>query len=77
MMAYCGLKIDLYSLLLAHIADNTAINVYLKTKDAEKGNNPPKRFVELLLNEHKEEEKVKGFDSGVDFDNEWERINNE
>ena len=77
MMAYCGLKIDLYSLLLAHIADNTAINVYLKTKDAEKGINPPKRFVNVLLGNDKEEEQVKGFESGDDFEKEWERINNE
>ena len=77
MMAVSGLKVELNTLLLAHIADNTAINVYLKTKDAEKGINPPKRFVNVLLGNDKEEEQVKGFESGDDFEKEWERINNE
>lgn len=77
MMAINGLEadIDLKTLLLAHIADYSAKNVYMKTKDAEKGINPPKSFVKILMGN--DEEKVKGFESGDDFMKEWERINNE
>ena len=73
MMAINGLKVDLNSLLLAHIADNTAINVYFKTKDAEKGRNRPKSFVKLLTSD--KSEIARGFDSGEDFIKEWNRLN--
>lgn len=76
MMAISGLKVDINTLLLAHIADNSAKNVYFKTRDAEKGKNPPRSFVQLLI-PPKDEEKVKGFDCGDDFNKEWERINHE
>ena len=73
MMAINGLKVDLNSLLLAHIADNTATNVYFKTKDAEKGRNRPKSFVKLLTSD--KSEIARGFDSGEDFIKEWNRLN--
>ena len=73
MMAINGLKVDLNSLLLAHIADNTAINVYFKTKDAETGRNRPKSFVKLLTAD--KSEIARGFDSGDDFIKEWNRLN--
>ena len=68
-----GLKVDLQTLLLAHIVDNTAINIYAKTKDAQTGRNRPKSIVEALT--HDDSEDVKGFDSGADFMEEWRRIN--
>ena len=43
-----GLRVDINMLLLAHIADNTAINVYAKTKDAKSGKNRPTSFVNLF-----------------------------
>lgn len=76
MMAISGLKVEINTLLLAHIADYSAKNVYFKTKDAEKGINPPKSFV-MLLTDNNDEQTVKGFYSGDDFIKEWERINNE
>jgi hypothetical protein len=75
-MAISGIKYDLDTLLLAHIADNTAKNVYFKTKDAVKKRNQPKSFVKILLNT-KEDQKVQGFDTSDDFLTEWERINHE
>lgn len=68
-----GLRVDLKTLLLAHIADNTAYNVYAKTKDAKTGRNKPKSMVEALQKEKKEE--IKLFASGDDFMDEWRRIN--
>ena len=71
-MALNGLKVELDTLLLAHIADNTAINYYLKTKDAENGINQPKSLVKLLTTD--KSEIARGFDCGDDFIKEWNRL---
>ena len=71
-----GLEVDINSLLLAHIADNTAINYWAKTEDARKGKNKPKSLVGLLANKTDESKKLKQFKSGSDFDKEWERLTN-
>ena len=68
-----GLKVDMKTLLLAHIADNTAINVWFKTKDAEHGQNRPPSLARLFT--MKDSEKAKGFDDGDDFIEEWRRLN--
>ena len=73
MLAVNGLKVDINTLLLAQIADKAAINVYFKTKDAEKGKNYPKSFVKLLTMD--KGEIARGFDSGDDFIKEWNRLN--
>lgn len=73
MMAIEGLKVDIKCLLLAHIADNTAINVYAKTEDARKGRNQPKSLVRALTMD--KSEIARGFDSGDDFIKEWNRLN--
>lgn len=74
MMKISGLKVDINTLLLAHIVDNTAINIYFKTKDAEHNRNRPKSFVEIISGKN-EKEQIKGFDSGEDFLSAWEKIN--
>lgn len=70
-----GLRVDIEMLLLAHIVDNTAINIYAKTKDAIKGINKPPSFVELLSKKKETKEKAREFNSGADFDKEWRRLN--
>ena len=70
-----GLKVELTTLLLAHIVDNTATNVYLKTKDAQKGKNRPKSAVELLTKDYDPKEHARKFVTGEDFDKEWRRLN--
>lgn len=67
-----GLRVDMNTLLLARIADNTAINVYLKTKDAKHGRNKPKSITEALTKNPNAE--LKKFRSGEDFLKEWRRI---
>lgn len=74
-MKAVGLEVDINRLLLAHIADNTAINWYLKTKDAEKGENQPKSFVRILTDKIDESKKPKPFRTSADFDAEWRRLN--
>ena len=75
-MAFNGLKVEPQTLLLAHIADNTAINTWFKTKDAETGQNRPKSIVRALCDKDKTEESPT-FETGDDFIKEWERVNNE
>lgn len=70
-----GLNVTLETLLLAHIVDNTATNVYLKTKDALKGRNKPKSVVESLTKKDEPREHARQFLTGEDFDREWRRLN--
>ena len=74
-MKAIGLEVDINCLLLAHIADNTAINWYLKTKDAEKGINQPKSFVRILTEKIDESKTARTFVTSADFDAEWRRLN--
>ena len=74
MMSVNGLKVDLKTLLLAHIADNTAINVWFQTEDGQKGNNRPPSMLRLLSDIKVEKP---GFDSGEDFEKEWRRLTGE
>lgn len=70
-----GVDIDINTLLLAHIVDNTAINVWAKTEDARKGRNRPKSMVKSLVGNGKNADDIQKYDSGDDFMKEWERIN--
>lgn len=70
-----GLEVKIETLLLAHIADSTAINVWAKTKDAEKGQNKPKSLVKVLTEKIDPSKQVKGYTSGQDFDDEWRQLN--
>lgn len=73
-MKASGLSVEVNTLLLAHIADNTAINVWMKTKDAEKGRNQPKRIVDALTEKINPSKKLKQFKTGADFDKAWRAL---
>lgn len=70
-----GLRVDLNTLFMAHIADNTAINWWIQTKDAQSGKNQPKSFVKILFPELDDSSHAKEFDTGESFLEEWRRIN--
>ena len=74
-MKAMGLRVDVKTLLLAHIADNTAINVYAKTKDAKTGANKPKSIVKAFAAEDDINSHARQFETGEDFLKEWRRIN--
>lgn len=74
-MKASGLEVDMNSLLLAHIADSCAINVWLKTKDGEKGKNQPKSIYKILTEKIDDSMSAQGFESGADFDEAWRRLN--
>lgn len=69
-----GLRVDLEMLLLAHIVDNTAMNIWAKTKDAKNNINRPQSFVELLSKKKESKEKAREFNSGEDFEKERRRL---
>lgn len=71
-----GLKVDMKTLMIARIADNTALNLYAKTKDARYGRNMPKSMTEALLEYNKNIKKPKEFATGEDFLKEWRKITN-
>ena len=73
-MAISGLKVNLESLLLAHIVDNTRYNVYMKTKNAQHHRNVPNSIVETLTKEKKKE--CQTFSSGDEFLKKWDELNN-
>lgn len=74
MMAINGLKVDIKTLLLAHIADNTAIEMWFHSEDGQKNQNRPPSMLKTLT-EIKTEEP--GFDSGEDFEKEWRKLTSE
>ena len=75
-MKVSGMKINPEMLILARIADNTALNIYAKTKDAKTGRNRPKSLVEALMEIKDPSKKPKEFENGDDFLKEWKRITN-
>ena len=75
-MKAVGMERDLKTLLLAHIADNTAINAWLQSKNAEKGKDRPPSFVKVLTEKIDPSTQPQGFESGNDFDKQWEKIRN-
>lgn len=71
-MKLCGMKTNLNSLLLARIADNTALNLYVKTKDAKSGRNKPKSIVKSLTEVIPDSQRAKVYATGEDFLRDWE-----
>lgn len=72
-----GLKVDLEYLLLAHIADGTAINAWLNSENGRKGKDRPASFVASLTQKTKKANEVVGFETVEDFESERERMINE
>lgn len=70
-----GLEVDYKTLLLAHLVDNTAINWWMKTEDAQHGRNRPKSIVESLTIKKDESKKLQTFKSGEDFEEKWRHLN--
>ena len=71
-MKLSGMKTDINTLLLARVADNTALNVYIKTKDAKHGRNKPKSIVKTLTEVIPDSQRAKVYASGEDFLRDWE-----
>ena len=74
MMAISGLRVDVKTLLLAHIADNTAINTWFHSEDGQKNQNRPKSILGTITGQVTE---GPGFDSGEEFDEKWRSMTSE
>lgn len=68
MMKLSGSKITIEEALLASTVDRLSILVWEKTKDGKKNRNRPKSILEKLTEEPEKKKKVKGFNSGKEFD---------
>ena len=75
-MKMSGLTVDIDRLLLARIADNTAIGWWIQTEDARKGKNQPKSCVKALTGKV-DDAKTVPFESSEAFERERERLINE
>lgn len=68
-----GMSIGVDTLILAHIADNTALNVWMQSKDGQKGRNRPKRMVDILLHNDKKSD-LQTFKNGEEFMKKWRSL---
>lgn len=66
-------KLDVKTNLMCQIVDNLRILCWSKTKDAQKGENPPQLIMEKIYGTRKESE-YETFDSGTDFMKAWKAI---
>jgi hypothetical protein len=73
-MKLVGQKVSFQTLLLAKIADSSTLNLYAKTKDAQKGKNKPKSIIQELFTAKKEKKEYKEFNSGEEFRKEWAKL---
>ena len=73
-MKAAGLRVDVQTLLMAHIADNTAINTWFKTEDGQKNQNRPPSMLQILTGNMQQEI---GFDSGNEFEKKWRELTSE
>ena len=74
---YYGLTADIETLLLAHIADNTALTWWMQSKDAPKGENRPPSLLRVITgkNTGDDNKEAETFESGADFDKKWRELN--
>src|SRR5699024_1883712 len=72
-MKLSGQKIPLNILLLAGVNDRLSTLVWAKTKDGQKGKNPPESIVDLLTKEKQEKNNI-AFINGEDFETKRKEI---
>lgn len=72
-MKMSGAVLSRTDLILSWIADFTALNIWMNTKDAKHGRNKPKPIRDIFADAVKEKDIV-GFDSPEDFELARQRI---
>ena len=74
-MLLSGVKIQRRDMLLAGIVDRLSILLWRLSAEGRNGTNPPKSILSILLGEKEDGDKqVQAFETGQDFDTEWQRI---
>ena len=71
-MKMANQKLTVEQILLATIADEIKINIWMQS--TKKNKKKPESILNLLLNGKNETNKCKGFNSGADFDKYWRKI---
>lgn len=71
-MKMANQKLTVEQILLATIADEMKINIWMK--NPKKNKKKPESILNLLINGKHEPDKLKGFNSGADFDRYWRKI---
>lgn len=69
-LIYNNQKVSFEKYMMASMVDSLNFLAWSKTKDASKGRNQPKRFVDILLGK-KEKDDLQKFQSGEDFLSAW------
>lgn len=81
MMKLKGLRVSPELLALSCAADSLRTYIWAKTKDGKKGRNRPASILELMETisggGKKETQDVRGFESGEDFMEAWNRLSKE
>lgn len=72
-MMMSGSSITPEQMLLAAIVDNTKLIAWLWSEDGKAGRNRPNSLLAELLGYEKEDDIIL-FNSGQEFDDEWERL---
>lgn len=72
-MKLSGAKVQPDILLLAEAIDRLGVLVWFNSEDGQKGMNRPKSIVSMLTGDFKESD-IESFDTGEEFDTEWQRI---
>ena len=74
-MLLSGVKISRSDMLLAGVVDRLSILLWRLSSEGRNGTSPPKSILCILLGEKEGGDKqVQAFESGEDFDAEWQRI---
>lgn len=74
-MAISETKLTTDQTLLALIADNMRMLVWLNSSDGAKGINRPKLLTDALIGERDTQERaIETFENGQDFEDEWRRL---
>ena len=74
-MAISETKLTTDQTLLALIADNMRMLVWLNSSDGAKGINRPKLLTDALIGERDTQERaIETFENGQDFEDEWIRL---
>lgn len=64
-------QINLYSTLLAAIADRLSVLIWQNTEDGHKGTNKPQSILDTFI-----KKPITAYENGADFDKAWERAIN-
>lgn len=73
-MRLSGMKVTRSEMLLAASLDRLSLLLWAQTEDGRNNTNRPKSVLAVLMGDDETENNAVSFESGEDFEREWERI---